>query len=118
MDLLEFLFTCDFAIRLFSTGVAESICGSPVKDQMEISCTQIFAETLFPKRQLLNGQQLPRRFVIRFPRLKQPNRPGNQYHLWTTCPRFGNQIASTSIPAITAMMYPTSMPRKKGIDRR
>ena len=44
--------------------------------------------------------------------------PGNQYHLWTTCPRFGNQIASTSIPAITAMMYPTSMPRKKGIDRR
>jgi hypothetical protein len=47
-----------------------------------------------------------------------PVDPDDQYHLWTTCPRFGNQIASTSIPAITAMMYPTSMPRKKGIDRR
>ncbi len=55
----------------------------------------------------------------RLPRPTHPNlEPGTQYHLWTTCPWFGNQMPSTTIPAATARMYPISIPMKNGLDFR
>ena len=80
------------------------------------SCTQVSTERLFSKQQLLNGQQLPRRFVIRFPLItqpdcgmsstKQPNRPC----INTTCaPR-------VPVPE-TRSRLPPSLPSRPGCSR-